>query len=205
MKYVIIDVHEPRELDILLRECDNTINVVRKRLVPGDLFVNNVLIERKTLSDFAVSLQQKRLFEQLDRLRSVAYDCLMEPLVIIETPTEKFSSRMYLFLIKIQLDMSIPVIISSSLKSTAEIIACLTSRRATTPLPSDFYHPRQWTHQEQRIRMLMHIPGIGRKTALKLLSSVGSLKAIACFSRKELRNSGLGKVRSKRVEEIFRD
>lgn len=51
--------------------------------------------------------------------------------------------------------------------------------------------------------MLMHIPSIGRKTAVKLLYHLGTLRTIATASKKELRKAWLGKRRIKNTEEIF--
>lgn len=117
MATVIIDYHEPVELNILLDQLG--VLCIRKRLVPGDILVNNVLIERKTLNDFATSLKQQRLFEQLDRLRSVSLENEMCPCMVLETPTYEFSPSLVFLMTKIQLDMQVPIMISSSLEGTA--------------------------------------------------------------------------------------
>ncbi len=65
---VEVDHREPREIDVLIRSAPNT-RVERKHLDIGDYRINgNIIVERKTVTDFAESVKSGRLFDQAQRI-----------------------------------------------------------------------------------------------------------------------------------------
>ena len=69
-----VNVHEPIEIINYLR---TAAKVEVSNFTPGDYCIGNIGIERKTLNDFLQSLVQKRLQEQLRRLKSCYQVCFL--------------------------------------------------------------------------------------------------------------------------------
>ena len=60
---LLIDCHEPKEI---AEKLESSINVKVIKLKYGDYSFSDTVIERKTLSDFFVSLKNHRLQEQME-------------------------------------------------------------------------------------------------------------------------------------------
>lgn len=174
-------VHEP---DTIIAYLKTKEEVAVSNITPGDYAFPPTGIERKTYEDFLQSMKTRRLFEQLRRLKS----CYADAYLIIEAPylMNVFSStpsyalptyRVILYL----MESGIKVIFSSSPKHTAEIIL-LIHKRAKRAFPtlvnkSARYRPKKQTLQEQQLFFLQGIPGIGYKTAKKIMAKCTSIKS----------------------------
>ena len=76
MKVLLIDDREPPSFaEIIAKNCPIPIDL--KRLKTGDYVCEDVAIERKTINDFAASLKDKRLFNQLERLRDFEHPFIL--------------------------------------------------------------------------------------------------------------------------------
>lgn len=63
-----IDHREPEEIDRYLSQVENAV-VTRKHLPLGDVVINgHIIVERKTVRDFALSVQSHHLFDQAQRM-----------------------------------------------------------------------------------------------------------------------------------------
>ena len=78
-KTLIVDNREPLNVVELLAK-NSPLPIEFKQLVTGDYVVEDddtVAIERKTLSDFADSIVDRRLFNQVDRLRKFPHSYVL--------------------------------------------------------------------------------------------------------------------------------
>ena len=77
MKVLLIDDREPISFaEIIAKNCPIPIDI--QRLKTGDYLCDGeVIIERKTINDFAASLKDKRLFNQLERLRDFKHPFIL--------------------------------------------------------------------------------------------------------------------------------
>ncbi len=186
------------------------INIEFKELKVADYIVNDVAIERKTVSDFLSSMINKRLLNQLEEIKQY-----QNKLLIIEGIEEQelYSEKKFKelgglhpnsirgFLLSILLKHKIPVLFSKNYKDTAKFIHIL-SKKEEKEL-SLKANKKSLNKQERMQFILEGFPGIGPKNAKKLLEEFKSLKNIINASEKEL-NKTLGK-KAKPIKRIIED
>jgi ERCC4-type nuclease len=171
------------------------IEVEFKELKVADYLVKGVAIERKTISDFISSMLNKRLIKQLEELQQYP-----EKLLIIEGIEEQelYSDEDYAlekrsthpnsirgFLLSILLKYKVPIIFTKNQKDTAIFISLIAKKqnqemslRAVKKILSP---------KEQTLYILEGFPGIGPKTAKKLIKEFKSINKIANTSLEDLR------------------
>lgn len=168
-----------------------------KELKVADYIVNGTAIERKTVSDFISSMKSRRLLRQLEELQQYS-----ERLLIIEgideqelyTDSEErigmHPNSVRGFLLSILLNHRVPIIFTKNYEDTAKFISVLSRKKPReVPLnPTKKYHSKK----EQSQYILEGFPGIGPKTAKKLLKKFKTIKTITNLSEEELR-SEIGK------------
>jgi len=152
-----------------------------KELKVADFIVRNVAIERKTVSDFISSMINKRLLRQLEELQQ--YE---KKLLIIEGIDEQeiyndeeigvHGNSIRGFILTILLRHNIPVLFTKDYKDSAKFID-LIARKKQTEL-SLVARKKARNKKEQMQFILESFPGIGPKTAKKLLQEFKSLKEI---------------------------
>jgi len=150
----------------LMEMADVTVDI--RRLSVGDYQTDNRLVfERKTLSDFAISIIDGRLFKQMIRLAN---------------------SRTSLIL-------GIPVLRSKEPLETAKLMVYATRQiRSVTGggIQRPGYRPKNI--RTRQLYILQGLPGIGRERASRLLNRFGSVEAVITASRDELESvDGIGK------------
>ncbi|MEJ2610479.1 MAG: ERCC4 domain-containing protein [Candidatus Thiodiazotropha sp.] len=125
---IIIDDREVRSGIVdHLRSIDGVSTNI-KHLTIGDYIVNGqLLIERKTLLDFAESIKDGRLFHQTIRLLNTPMTCL---LILEGTTSQLNTSRMHReslqgAMISLTIKFGMPILRSLSSKETAHLIVHL--------------------------------------------------------------------------------
>ncbi len=201
---VIIDNHEknclvPSELK------DMGFEIEFKDLKVGDYIVRDVVIERKTVSDFISSMINKRLPKQLDELKQYK-----RPLLIVEGIDEQdlyteeyFKEKIGMhpnsirgFLISIVLNHKIPIIFTKNTEDTAKFISVILKRK---PKEVSLNVSKRNLNQKERMQFVLEsFQGIGPKTAKKLLNEFKTIKNIINSPLEEL-NKIIGK-----KSEVFR-
>jgi ERCC4-type nuclease len=163
------------------------------KLLVGDVQIGSrVIVERKTLPDFAASLRDRRLFRQAYGLSRVASRPLMllegaEPAAVLGLhPTQ-----LHGVLLTLMISFRIPVLRTSTVSESAAVIARIAlhearwmARRATElPVPI----------ARQALDVLTSIPGIGDERARHLLNAYGSVAGVVAADLRELqRLAGIG-------------
>lgn len=163
-----------------------------QELKVADYIVKDVAIERKTVNDFITSMINKRLLRQLEELQQYK-----NRLLIIEGIDEQelyTDSKDWTgmnpnairgFLLSILLKYKVPVIFTKNYLDTAKFIAVL-SKKKEKELPLNV-NKRSLSKKERLQFILEGFPGIGPKTAKKLLTKFKSLKEMVNASEEELR------------------
>lgn len=170
------------------------IQVEVKHLPVADFLINNIAIERKTVSDFIGSMINKRLARQLEEMKQY-----QKQLLIIEGTDEQElypensgmnSNAIRGFLLSILLKYNVPIIYSKDYKDTAKFLYLLAKKKETET--SIRAKKKSFNKKEQLQYILEGFPGIGAKTAKKLLKKYKTIKAIINQPLEELKKE-LGK------------
>ena len=157
----------------------------------ADYIVKDVAIERKTVSDFLSSMIDKRLAHQLEELQQY-----QNKLLIIEGIEEQElynddnlkginANAIRGFLLSILLKHNVPIIFSKNQKDTAKFIDILAKRQSKEV--SLNAKKRTLKPNEQLQFITESFPGIGPKTAKKLLIKFRTIRKIINASHNELK------------------
>ena len=192
-----------------LSEMEN-VSVVVKRLSVGDYIVDNQLVfERKTLNDFALSIVDGRLFRQAIRLAHSQYRSVL----ILEgtgkelTETGVSREAMQGALITLSLILGIPVLRSKDPFESAHLIL-YASRQIKSTSRGVFqrhgYQPKG--RRKQQLFILQGLPGIGSERAIRLLDAFGSVEAVITATIEELQSvEGIGESIAERIKWAVRE
>jgi ERCC4-type nuclease len=160
-----------------------------KELKVGDYIVKDVVIERKTVSDFRISMINQRLLRQIQELKQ--YE---NKLLIIEGIDEKelypennkiAPNAIRGFLLSIALKHKIPIIFSKNSEDTAKFIAVI-SKKKSKEIPLNG-KKKTLDKKEQMQLILESFLGIGPKNAKKLLQKFSKLQNIFSAPQEELK------------------
>jgi len=163
-----------------------------KELKVADYLVKDVAIERKTVSDFISSMVNRRLLKQLEELQQYK-----NKLLIIEgideqelyTDSEErigmHPNSVRGFLLSILIKHKIPIIFTKDYKDSAKFISILSKRKSKEL--SLHVSKKSLNKKEQLQFILEGFPGIGPKTARKLLEKFKTIKNIINASEEELK------------------
>lgn len=220
---VVVDTSEPSEMLDLLRARE--VDVERRRLQPADYVVGPVAIERKRVDDLHASLIDKRLFEQVARLKETYPTCALvlegDPSFFDERPLDAplgtsaprhggVSPRAtWGALCSLAFDFGLTILPTSGREATAELLAVLARRMARERgagggRPEVRYKPKLLgPHAEQKFAV-QGLPGIGDIVSESLLEHFGTVRRVYAASEKELvRAPGVGKGRARDITELL--
>ncbi len=168
------------------------LDVEFKELKVADYIVKDVAIERKTVSDFISSMINRRLLNQLEGLQQYKHKLLIiegideqELYTDSEEKTGMHPNAVRGFLLSILLKHKVPIIFTKDCEDTAKFISII-SKKKSQELPLNV--KKKSLDKKERLQFLLEgFPGIGPKTARKLLSHFGTLKKIINASEEELK------------------
>jgi len=164
-----------------LSEIEN-VDVDIRRLSVGDYQIGRrVIIERKTLKDFAISVIDGRLFKQMIYMANSK----SEGVLILEGTTRDTveigiaREAMQGALITVSLIIGIPVLRSKNPTETANLIVYIGRQIesiASGGVQRHGYQPKGLRYRQRYI--LQGLPGVGRERADRLLDRFGSVEAV---------------------------
>ncbi len=163
-----------------------------ERLSVGDYIINdNIFIERKTTLDFVESLKDRRLFDQVARLRNGNKRAIM----IIEGAKLPGNKSIRGALCSISAQWYMPVLRSVNIEGTCWILNQLHSCSIFDCEPKHSYEFRTKKGvASMQERMLMQMRQVGPDLARKLLRKFDSIDKIINASDEELMEiKGIGK------------
>jgi Fanconi anemia group M protein len=160
-----------------------------KELKVADYIVKDVAIERKTVSDFISSMMNRRLIRQLEEIQQYK-----NKLLIIEGLDEQelYSDEDFRvnpnairgFLLSILLKYKVPIIFTKNSEDTAKFISVL-AKKKEKELPLNV-KKKSFNKKEQLQFIIESFPGIGPKTAKKLLEEFKTIKNLINASVEEI-------------------
>lgn len=207
---VSIDDREPDTLEQEFRKLGNMI-IHRRRLEVGDyLFDRDFLVERKSISDFCLSIKDGRLFQQAGKLRNSRIpSCLILEGKNKEFKNTDFSSKaLQGILLSMSLAFRLPVLRTKNIEETVQVMLQGFKQLTRDKLGEQHFYPRPSPSKlkkdpllVQKIHILEGFPGIGADKAARLLLKYGNLEAVFAANADDLLDvPGIGK---KTVDVIF--
>lgn len=145
----------------------------------GDYLVNNIAIERKTVSDFITSMINRHLSKQIDELQQYENKLLLiegieEHELYSENSEGVSANSIRGFLLSILLKHKIPIIFTKNAEDTAKFIDVLARKKETE---SSLNVTKKSFNKKEQIQFILEgFPGIGPKTARKLLEHFKNMK-----------------------------
>jgi ERCC4-type nuclease len=175
------------------------IDLRASNLPAGDYVLSDrLIVERKSGSDLAASIKDRRVFEQAERLRA-AYPAVVllvegEPIHISEASWKGALGRV--------LTMGVAVLQTSNALDSADWIARL-ARQEESP-PSEARGAGRVRRDPEAVDILSCLPGISTVNARRLLDHFGSLRAVTAASDPELRAvRGIGPIKAAELARLF--
>jgi len=183
------------------------INLEIKTLPIGDYIVApESVVERKTISDLVSSIFDGRLFDQCNRLK----EHYQFPILLIEGNIDKIEELtenplvFYGAISSIALDFKIPVIHTPNASLTAKLLMSMWSRKDASKGPFIKKIRKSNDVQKQQLSILCSLPGVGEKTAIRMLEKFGTpLKALSSSTTELSKISGLGETRAKKIKKML--
>ena len=181
------------------------VEVCIQRLSMGDYQIENrLIVERKTLKDFAISIIDGRLFKQMIRLTTsnsksvLILEGTVSDTVDIGVPREAMQGA----LITVSLILGIPVLRSTTPSETAKLIVYIGRQiesMAGGGMQRHGYRPK--TKRKRQLFILQGLPGVGPEKAERLLAMFGSVEAAISASSSELQTvDGIGEVIADKIK-----
>ena len=178
-----------------------------KTLPIGDYIVaHETVVERKTISDLVSSIFDGRLFDQCNRLK----EHYQFPILLIEgniDEIEELTENSLVFygaISSIAIDFKIPVIHTPNASHTSKLLVSMCSRKDASKGPFIKKIRKSNDIQKQQLSMLCSLPGVGEKTAIRMLEKFGTPLRVLSSSTTELSKvSGLGEARAKNIKKIL--
>ena len=205
---IVIDERERKSgIPKLLRAIG--VNVEVKTLPIGDYIVSHeTVVERKSIHDFISSIFDGRLFDQCNRLK----EHFKFPIILLEGNVDEIESItenplvFYGALSTIAVDFKIPVIPTPNASHTAKLLVSLSSRKESIKGPLLKKIKKSNNIQKQQLIVLCSLPGIGEKTAIRMLEKFGTpLKALSSSTKDLAKIPGLGESRAKKIKKKLQE
>ena len=183
------------------------IQIEKKTLPIGDYIVGpETVIERKSIHDLVSSVFDGRLFDQCSRLKQH----YQYPMILLEGNVDEIEDItdnpliFYGAISSIAIDFKIPVIPTPSATHTAKLLVSMCSRKENTTGPFLKKIRKSNDLQKQQLSALCSLPGVGEKTAIRMLQKFGTPLRVFTASQSELAKiEGLGDSRAKKIKKML--
>jgi DNA excision repair protein ERCC-4 len=183
------------------------VNIEIKTLPIGDYIVApETVVERKSIQDLMSSIFDGRLFDQCSRLK----EHFQHPIILMEGNVDEIDSItenpliFYGALSTIAIDFKIPVIPTSSASHTAKLLVSMCSRKESSKGPFLKKIKKSNDLQRQQLSTLCSLPGVGEKTAKRMLKKFGTPLQVFTAPYTELSKvEGLGASRAKKIKNML--
>ena len=188
---IIVDYRERNSL-VISELIGLGIEIEFRELKVADYIVKDVAIERKTINDFVNSMINKRLFNQIQELqqyknRLLLIEGINEQELYSDDKSGVNGNAIRGFLLSILLKYNIPIIFTKDYEDSAKFISVL-SKKQSKELALKA-KKRILNKKEQLQFIIEGFPGIGPKTAQKLLKKYKTIQNIINTSEKELKET----------------
>lgn len=204
---VIIDTREKQSL-IAANLIERKANIKFEKLEIGDYMISNIVIERKTFSDFLSSIVNKRLQKQLVSLRK--YDncfLILENFHYNYNDFNMHENAIRGMILSIITNFKIPIIYTKNEEDTSKFLITLAKRceKNNHPEISIRQNKTPQTLFEKKQFILEGFPGIGPTTAKAMIGKFKTLRRVFGSLPEELKELGLNELQIKNFLEIMND
>ena len=183
------------------------INVEIKTLQVGDYIVSpETVVERKSIQDFMSSIFDGRLFDQCNRLK----ENFQFHIILLEGNVDEIEDIMenpFVFygpMSTIVIDFKIPIIPTPNASDTAKLLVAMCSRKESTNGHYLKKIKKSTDIEKQQLSVLSSLPGVGEKTAIRMLEKFGTPLQVFGASVTDLSKvSGLGNERAKKIKKML--
>ena len=180
-----------------------------KTLPIGDYIVApETVVERKSISDLLSSVFDGRLFDQCSRL----IEHYQYPVLLVEGNVDEIEQLTYNPLIfygalaTVALEFKIPIIPTPSAIHTAKLLVSLSTRKELTKGPFLKKIKKSNNVEKQQLSVLCSLPGVGEKSAIRLLEKFGTPLNALCAPITELaKTPGLGESKAKKIKKMLQN
>ncbi len=204
---ITVDSREPGYILALLLQ--RGVDVERRMITPGDYVISSeCAIERKTIGDFVNSIYTGRLFEQVDSLK----EAYLKPLVILEgdigleLEEMKNPGAFWGAILRIEVDMSVPIITTPTFFQTVDVL-CTLAKRLQKKLVKSIHiqhKPRLMTEKDWQIYVVSSLPNVGNELSRRLLKRFKTIRNIFQASVRDLeRVKGIGGAKAKKIIKLL--
>ena len=183
---IVVDNRERNSL-VLYCLIENKIKIEMKNLEIGDYLIKDIVIERKSFSDFQSSIIDKRFQNQLENLKKIK-----RKILLIEGFEDYKNSRINEnairgALLSVALSYNVPIIFTKNEEDSAKFLILIAKKedKNKTEISLRFKKTSE-SLEEQKQFILEGFPGIGPTSAKKLISSYKNLMSIFKAKKKDL-------------------
>jgi ERCC4-type nuclease len=218
---------DTREAELIKLFTDEKVEIEVKQLSVGDIWIGDLIIERKSIRDLEASILDGRYREQRGRILAYCQENKTQPMYILEGGLHSHTGRLQTsaimkFINRLIFHYQIPVAQTSSVKETAELLRAITEQQQEKPESlqrktelikvADGFHTQKKSNAQDptqfSIASLSQCPGVSVKMAESLVTAFGSLKGVMDAPVKDIENvkvgtRKVGPVVSKRLKELL--
>jgi len=203
---MILDTREAELIKLFNEE-----KIEIKQLPVGDIWIGDLIIERKSIRDLEASILDGRYREQRGRILAYCQENKTQPMYILEGGLHSHTGRLQTsaimkFINRLIFHYQIPVTQTGSVKETAELLKTIIEQQQEKPESlqrktdlvkvADGLHIQKKVnaqdHTQFAIACLSQCPGISVKMAEVLISSFVSLKGVMDAPVKDIENVKMG-------------
>ncbi len=201
---ILIDSNEGQADYVRILEEDDLFALERQRLQAGDILIDNLVIERKTKTDFVDSLRDGRLFRQLLVMKRLYRRRMLLIEGSAQIAAEFATAPLEGALTRITAGLQVPVLYCNSPQVTARQI-----RRIAIQLfgfsASSFSRSVGAANGFYEVNVLLGIPGVGLARARGLIRHFGSLQNVFTADEEQLSLvPGVGAFLARQLVVLFR-
>ncbi len=183
---IIVDNREKNSL-VASKLVSLNFEIEFRQLPVADYLINDIAIERKTISDLKSSIISKRIFSQLSELKQ--YE---KHLLLVEGTKDKLYDGMGInenavrgFLLSVAVNFRIPILFAENENDTAKYLSLLANKKQNKEF--SLRASKIFLSEKERAQFILEgFPKIGPKTAKKLLDAFSSLENTFKASEKRL-------------------
>ena len=185
---IIADIHEKNSLVISELKRSNQINLEIKPLKIADYIINDIAIERKTISDLISSMINKRLIQQLKQMQSYKKSLLIIEGDLDETINQEnnISKALRGLLTSISTNSQTSIIRTQDYEDTAKYLITIAKQQLKPNTDISLHSKIPKTKQEQKQYILESFPNIGPTKAKQLLKKFKTVKQTINATEEEL-------------------
>jgi len=202
---------DTREAELIKLFTDEKVDIEVKQLSVGDIWIGDLIIERKSIRDLEASILDGRYREQRGRILAYCQENKTQPMYILEGGLHSHTGRLQTsaimkFINRLIFHYQIPVAQTSSVKETAELLRAITEQQQEKPeslqrktelikVADGFHTQKKCNAQDPKqfsIASLSQCPGVSVKMAESLVTAFGSLKGVMDAPVKDIENVKVG-------------